>query len=398
MNTTKTEFLKRAWAEIDLDRLEDNLNAAKTLIDTDVTQIACVVKANAYGHDDENIAPFLESLGVGFFAVSNIREAQKLRKYGVKGEILILGYTPPELAAELAENDIICACVSGEYATRLSEEAARAGVRVKVHAAVDTGMGRIGIRADDDGINAAAEALVRISGLDGVILDGAFTHYASADSVDPDDRAYTAAQTDRFFKVCDKAREMGVALRHTHCLNSAGGAFCYDRRSTLYRLGIMLYGLKPDISLKMPVKLKPVMELKAAVSYVKQMKAGDFVSYGRTYCAQSNITVATIPIGYADGYARGISGRGYVLINGKKAPIIGRICMDQLMADVSGIDNVKEGTTVTLIGSDGAETITADELAAMYGTIGYETVCGISKRIPRVIRRGGRITAVVEYY
>lgn len=391
-------FLKRAWAEIHLDRLEANLAAAKKLIDTDVTQIACVVKANAYGHDDENIAPFLESLGVSFFAVSNIREAQKLRKYGVKGEILILGHTPPELAGELAENRIIQACVSDEYAAELSEEAIKAGVRVKIHMAVDTGMGRIGIRADDDCLEAAAEALARVSELCGVETDGAFTHYASADSLSPEDIAYTDAQTDRFFKVCKRAREMGVSLRHTHCLNSAGGAFHYDRRSTLYRLGIMLYGLSPDISLEMPIKLQPVMELKAAVSYVKTLKAGDFVSYGRTYRAEREITAATVPVGYADGYARGLSGKGHVLINGRRAPIIGRICMDQLMADVSGIEGVREGTVVTLIGRDGSEEITADELAAMYGTIGYETVCSISKRIPRVIHRGGEITAVVEYY
>lgn len=392
-------FLRRAWAEVHLDRLAANLAAVRSCIDESKTQIVCVVKANAYGHDDENTVPFLESLGVSFFAVSNIKEAENLRRYGVKGEILILGHTPSEYARELAEYDIIQAAVSEGYARELSECALSAGVRVKIHLAVDTGMGRIGVCAFDDiSCTAAAESAARISKLGGVILDGMFTHYASADSYSSSDEEYTKNQTDIFFNVCGKAKEMGVSLRHTHCLNSAGGAFHFDPRSTLVRFGIMLYGLKPDRSLELPCKIEPVMDLKAAVSYVKTLKAGSYVSYGRTYRAEKDITAATIPIGYADGYARSLSGKAYVLINGQKAPVIGRICMDQLMADVSGIPNVKEGTTVTLIGRDGDEIITADDLAEMYDTIGYEIVCGISKRIPRVIYRGEEISDVVEYY
>lgn len=392
-------FLRRAWAEVHLDRLAANLAAVRSCIDESKTQIVCVVKANAYGHDDENTVPFLESLGVSFFAVSNIKEAENLRRYGVKGEILILGHTPSEYARELAEYDIIQAAVSEGYARELSECALSAGVRVKIHLAVDTGMGRIGVCAFDDiSCTAAAESAARISKLEGVILDGMFTHYASADSYSSSDEEYTKNQTDIFFNVCGKAKEMGVSLRHTHCLNSAGGAFHFDPRSTLVRFGIMLYGLKPDRSLELPCKIEPVMDLKAAVSYVKTLKAGSYVSYGRTYRAEKDITAATIPIGYADGYARSLSGKAYVLINGQKAPVIGRICMDQLMADVSGIPDVKEGTTVTLIGRDGDELITADDLAEMYDTIGYEIVCGISKRIPRVIYRGEEISDVVEYY
>lgn len=395
----KKDFLRRAWAEIHLERLEANLKSARALTDPSKTSVACVVKANAYGHDDENIVPFLESLGVSFFAVSNIREAQKLRRCGTKGEILILGYTPPELAAELAENDIIQAAVSEEHALEIAEQARSAGVTVKLHAAVDTGMGRIGVRAADSvSCGTAAQSLLRISREKGVILDGAFTHYAAADSLAPEDVSYTAAQTELFFDVCEKARGLGVSLRHTHCLNSAGGTLRYDPRSTLYRLGIILYGLYPDPSLELPFALQPVMDLKAAVSYVKTLSPGDCVSYGRTYRADGKITAATIPIGYADGYVRGLSGKAEVLINGRRAPVIGRICMDQLMADVTGIEGVHEGSEVTLIGSDGNERITADELAGKCGTIGYEIVCGISKRIPRVIYRDGEITDVVEYY
>lgn len=393
------KFLKRAWAEVHLDRLKGNLAALRSLIDENTTQIACVVKANAYGHDDGNIAPYLESLGVSFFAVSNIKEAENLRKNGVKGEILILGHTPAEYASELAEFDIIQAAVSLEYARELSEYALQAGVRVKIHMAVDTGMGRIGVCASDgESLSAAAADICTAASLGGIILDGAFSHYAAADSLDEDDIAYTAAQTERFFDVCSRVKAMGISLRHTHCLNSAGGAYRFDSRSTLVRFGIMLYGLKPDRSLVLPVKLTPVMDLKAAVSYVKPVKAGSFISYGRTYRADRDIIAATIPIGYADGYSRSLSGKGYVLINGSKAPIIGRICMDQLMADVTDIPHVHEGTEVTLMGTEGGETITADDLAALCGTIGYEIICGISKRIPRVIYRDGEISDVVEYY
>ena len=393
------KFLSRAWAEVHLDRLKDNLTALRSLIDENTTQIACVVKANAYGHDDGNIAPYLESLGVSFFAVSNIKEAENLRKNGVRGEILILGHTPAEYATELAEYDIIQAAVSLEYARELSECALQANVRVKIHMAVDTGMGRIGVCAsDDESLAAAAMDICSAASLRGIILDGTFSHYAAADSLDDDDIAYTAAQTERFFDVCGRVRSQGISLRHTHCLNSAGGAYRFDSRSTLVRFGIMLYGLKPDRSLVLPVKLTPVMDLKAAVSYVKPVKAGSFISYGRTYRADKDIIAATIPIGYADGYSRSLSGKGYVLINGRKAPIIGRICMDQLMADVTDIKGVREGTEVTLMGTEGSETITADDLAGLCGTIGYEIICGISKRIPRVIYRDGEISDVVEYY
>lgn len=392
-------FLRRAWAEVHLNRLEDNLNALKGLINEDKTKICCVVKANAYGHDDENTVPFLERLGISFFAVSNIKEAEKLRKYGVKSEILILGYTPPEYASELAENDIIQAAVSEKYAEELSEQAVLSGVKVKIHLALDTGMGRIGECVRDDiTCKTAADTAKAVSMLKGIILDGVFTHYAAADSLVKEDMDYTQRQTELFFDTCDMIKREGLSLRHTHCLNSAGGAFHYDSRSTLVRFGIMLYGLSPDRSLTSPCTLEPVMDLKAAVSYVKPLAAGSFVSYGRTYISNKDIIAATIPIGYADGYSRSLSGKTHVLINGKKAPVIGRICMDQLMADVTDIPDVHEGTEVTLIGRDGDEVITADDLAGMYGTIGYEVVCGISKRIPRVIYKDGCISDVVEYY
>lgn len=378
------KLLSRAWAEVHLDRLADNLCELKRITDSSHTDIMCVVKANAYGHGDEHIAPFLEKHGIRYFAVSNIIEAKGLREYGIKGDILILGHTPPEYAEELAEDNIIQTAVGEEYACKLSDNALKCGHKVRIHAAVDTGMGRIGVSADS--IEDCAESIARMSSLGGVCLEGIFTHFASADSIDERDVAYTDLQKSKFFAVAQQLDKIGVFLKHRHCLNSAGGLFHYDSRSTLARFGIILYGLKPDASLDMPVKLKPVMDLKAAVSYVKTLHRGDFVSYGRTYCANGDVRTATIPIGYADGYARALSGRSHVLINGRKAPIIGRICMDQLMADVTGIPDVHEGSIVTLIGRDGELEITADDLAQLYGTIGYEVICGISKRVPRIYK------------
>ncbi|MBR4224373.1 MAG: alanine racemase [Oscillospiraceae bacterium] len=383
-------YLKRAWAQIHLDRLGKNIEQLSGAVDT---QVCCVVKANAYGHDDGTIASYLERRhGISFFAVSNIREALTLREHGVTGEILILGHTPASYAGELSQNDVIQTAVSYAHAKELSDEAVRCGIKVKIHMAVDTGMGRIGEQAED-----AVKAVLSAAELPGIVLDGIFTHFASADSTDEEDTAYTEEQKRAFFAVADGVREH-IPLRHSHCLNSAGSLIHFDPRSTLARFGILLYGLKPDRSLTLPVDLLPVMDLKAAVSYVKVLPAGKSISYGRTYTTDRETAVATVPIGYADGYPRSLSGKGYVLIGGHRAPIVGRICMDQLMCDVTGIPDVHEGTEVTLIGRDGDEVITADDIAALTDTIGYEIVCGISKRVPRVITENGDVIAVREYY
>lgn len=381
------KFLKRAWAEIHLDRLKNNADKLKGLIDTSKTAPMAVVKANAYGHGDIAAVKCLEENGFGYFAVSNITEAERLRDNGCNGEILILGYTPPEYADELSRHNIIQAAVSAEHAKELSENSENT---VRIHIAVDTGMGRIGISAADT--EKAAEQIKYILSLPHISAEGMFTHYACADSLSGDDKAYTEMQTKRFFGIADELAGQGIRLKHYHCLNSAGTAIHYNERSTLSRMGIMLYGLLPDYTLELPIEVEPVMELKAAVSYVKKLNKGDFVSYGRTFRAEKEITAATIPIGYADGLPRQLSGKASVIINGCKAPIIGRICMDQLMADVSEIPDVHEGTEVTLFGSGCGQT--ADDIALLCGTIGYEIVCGISGRVPRVIMENGKIISV----
>ncbi len=379
-------YYKRTYAQINVDRLRENYRILKSLT-APGTEIMAVVKANAYGHDDSTVAPVLEECGVKYFAVSNISEAVRLRDYGIKGEILILGYTSPEVADELIRYDIISALVSKEHAEALSN-AAKAPIRC--HAALDTGMGRIGLKCGS--AEEYADELTEISKLPNISLEGMFTHFAVADSGNPDDEAYTHKQQELFFAANDALKAKGITLRHCHTLNSAGGIDYTDPRNTLVRFGILLYGLHPDITFKMPAGLRPVMELKAEISHVKVVNAGDYVSYGRTFRAQSKMKIATITTGYADGYPRLLSSIGDVIINGHRARIVGRVCMDQMMVNADGID-VKTGDIATLFG----EEITADMLAAQYGTIGYEIVCGISKRVPRVITDGDRIIRVTEY-
>ncbi len=376
-------YLKRAWAEVHLDAIAENYRRYKKLIGD--TEIMCVVKADCYGHCDRAIVPFLENeLAVNKFAVSNIEEAQRLRDSGVKGDILILGYTPPEAAHRMCELDIIQAVTELSYARELCQNIPD-GKKLRVHVAIDTGMTRIGLHSDS--IDEIISDMLKILSLKGLSVDGMFTHLSVADSDDGADVKYTKKQIEKLMAVKEKLAECENAIPCVHYLNSAAGLYHYDEdapKSALARLGIILYGLKPNANLDVPMELSPALTLKARVAQVKEIKAGECVSYGRTFIAGKDMKLATIAIGYADGYSRLLSGKGEILINGKRAKITGRVCMDQLMCDVTDID-VKANDVATLIGRDGNECITADELASIYGTIGYEVVCGISKRVPRVI-------------
>lgn len=376
----KKESLHRAWAQISLSNLKHNVAACRSL--SEESELMCVVKANCYGHGIENIIPCLENdCGVDWFAVSNLVEAIELRELGVAGEILILGYTPPKNAAELFEYDIIQAVTDLGYAEELSKNCP-VGEKIRAHLAVDTGMTRIGIRG---ALPALADEAEKIFLQPRLSVEGIFTHLSVADSIDRSDIAYTKSQIEQLIALKKELNKRLIIVGHTHFLNSAGAAYSPDARSTLARFGIMLFGLSPNADLPLPVKLKPVMELKSAVSQVKTVEAGVDVSYGRTYTTSKKTTVAVVTIGYADGYPRLLSGKAEVLVRGRRAPIIGRVCMDQLMIDVSDIDGVCEGDVVTLFGRDGGEEITAWQLAKMIGTIGYEIICGISPRVPRIV-------------
>ena len=372
-------YLKRAWAEISLSALEKNIRAIKSTLFRE-TSLMAVIKANAYGHGEDGILKKLCECGVKYFAVSNLDEAVSVRSHCPEGEILIVGYTPPEFADELVENNIIQGVLSLDYAGELCKNAKAA---VRCHIKIDTGMGRIGLkyRAPEE----CAVEIRNILSLDKLSVEGLYTHFAAADADDEESCEYTERQADFIIRTYDLLKSEGIVLPHLHFLNSAGLCYHNNKRSTLARAGIIMYGLHPNYPLKLPIEVEPVMTLKAVVSQVKELGKGDSVSYGRIYRApEDNIRAATVTVGYADGYSRLLSEKAEVLVNGKRCPVIGRICMDQLVLDVSHAGNVREGDIVTLIGRDGNEEITADELASLYGTIGYEVVCGISKRVPRI--------------
>ncbi len=381
------QYRQRAWAEISLDALSHNVQSIRQVL-SDSTDYCAVVKADAYGHGEEFVSRKLYDSGVRFFAVSSFEEAVRVRKWCPEAEILILGYTSPECAPMLAEQNILQAVVSGEYARMLSDFASP-GRPVRCHVKLDTGMGRIGVPAMD-----TAVCLAEMEGIlsrPGLHVEGLFTHFAVADEEDTENVQYTNAQENALFAVDTALRERGFSLPHVHCMNSA--AICYrsQPKSTLARAGIIMYGLKPNAALHMPLDLHPVLALRSRISHIKTVEAGTCISYGRTYITEQTQKIATVTIGYADGYSRLLSGRGEVLVCGVRCPVVGRICMDQMMIDIGNVPDVQIGTMVTLIGRDGDDCITADEIAAKYGTIGYEVVCGISKRVPRIFMDDGKV-------
>lgn len=371
-------YLKRAWAEISLTQLKKNVEIIKSL-DTPPTELMAVVKADAYGHGDEHICRCLsQDCDIKYFAVSNLDEAIAVRGFCPDAEILILGYTPPEYACEIAQYNIIQGVVSTEYARILTEKSYDA---IRCHIKIDTGMGRIGLKHDTP--EECAEEIAALCNMEGLSVEGIYTHFAVADSELPDNIEYTDRQEKFILDTYDCLLSRGITLEHVHFMNSAAVCSRNTPKSTLARAGIILYGLHPDIDLEIPNGLEPIMELKAVISHVKNVEKGDSISYGRTFTADREMRIATVTIGYADGYSRLLSSKGEILVHGKRCKIVGRVCMDQLMIDVTGVQ-AEAGDIVTLIGRDGDDMITADELASVYGTIGYEVVCGISKRVPRI--------------
>lgn len=376
------DFLHRTWAEIDLDALVHNFDIIKK--EAAGAKLMAVVKADAYGHSARIVAPLLEQHGADAFAVSNIEEAITLRGCGITRPILILGYTPVSMAAQLYLNDISQCVYSPEYARDLSERACADGVKVKIHIKLDTGMSRIGFDCRDEELSGIEEAIAAAR-LNGFVFEGVFTHFAVSDRTETEEDGFTDAQYRRFSVAVEQFEKAGLRPKYRHCCNSA--AFCLDndKHFDLCRPGIILYGLTPSSALTLKENFIPVMTVKSVVSMVKKIKKGDTVSYGRTFTADREMKIATVTAGYADGYPRLLSNKGYVLINGKRADIIGRICMDQLSIDVSDIPDVKQGDEVILFG----KTLPVEELADMCGTINYEIICGISPRVPRITVKGG---------
>ncbi|OJU10027.1 MAG: alanine racemase, partial [Clostridiales bacterium 43-6] len=354
--------------------------------------------ADAYGHGVQYIAPALDKAGAAWFGVSNIEEALQLRSLKITKPILIFGYTPPEMAKTLADHDISQAMFSEEYARLLSKEAVLHHVQVKIHFKIDTGMSRLGFLLHDPSQTASvAGEIASLCTLPGLKTEGIFTHFASADYDGDQDGSFTENQFSLFQAVTEALGQRGVVFAIKHCCNSAGTIVFHQMHLDMIRPGIILYGLCPAKELTGRVDLRPVMELKSVVSMVKTIESGASVSYGRTYRSDREMKVATIPIGYADGYSRLLSGKADILIGGKRARVIGRICMDQMVVDVSDIEDVYEGQIVTIFGTDKDETVTIEEVSALVGTINYETVCLIGKRVPRVFFEKGKQTGQINY-
>ncbi len=366
-----TMMIRRSWVSISSHLLINNYRIYQSGLDNSMT-IMAVVKADAYGHGDRVVAKNLSDAGIHYFAVSNIDEAIHIRESGVNGYILILGYTPIDRAEDLVKYDITQALLSEDYAHRLSIRK----LPVKVQFAIDTGMRRIGLNADDPD---DCERVIR-EYADKLNLDGIFTHLCVADT--PEQEQFTKKQIKLFEDVVAHVSDLN--LPYCHCMNSAGGLWHYSAVSCFARLGIVLYGLKPDYMNTLPDGIEPVLSWKSVVSMIKEVHPGDTIGYGRSFIVEHPMRIATIPTGYADGYPRLLSNKGEVIINGHKAPIVGRVCMDQMMVDVTDIPDVEYETEVVLIGKSGNESITADDLAHLIGTIGYEIICGISKRVERI--------------
>lgn len=386
------DFLKRAWAEINLDMALYNWNEIVKL--SSERKIMPVVKADAYGHGANILAKLYEDNGAYGFAVSNINEAIKLRKYGIKKDILVLGFTPIMYIQQMYAFNITQAVYCLDYAKQLSKAAKDNNFVIKTHLKIDTGMSRIGFDCRNDsllGLSEVKECLL----LPSLKFKGIFTHFSSADSNEPNDVKFTEKQYSLFSKAVNELKENGIEFEFIHCSNSAASALRESDYGNLIRPGIILYGLPPAAGLDIGCDLKPVMSVKSAVSMVKEIGKGDSVAYGRTFTATKKIKLATVPIGYADGYPRAMSNQGKVIINGQFAPIIGRICMDQMTVDVSNIKNVDIGTEVTVIGRCGDLSISFDDIANMCNTISYEIMCNISIRMPRVYKKDNKTTDVV---
>lgn len=373
----------RVYAKIDLDAVRHNLDAVHQLLKPG-TQVIAVIKADGYGHGALPIAGTVEQIEYLYgFAVATAEEALLLRSHGIQKPILILGYVFPEHYPMLVSREIRPAVFTLEMAEQLSEAAQKADKDIAVHIKVDTGMSRIGMQVSAEN----AKMIAQIASLPHIVVEGIFTHFARADETD---KSAAEQQFAQFIHMTEMTKEAGIKIPYRHCANSAAIIDLPQTDMDLVRAGIILYGLWPsDEVQKERIDLHPVLELVSHIAYVKQLEAGRSISYGGTYTAQEPRTVATIPVGYGDGYPRSLSNKGCVLIHGQRAPILGRVCMDQFMADVTDIPDVKTGDKVILAGRDQDEALTLEELGDLSGRFNYEFACGLSRRIPRVFYKNG---------
>ena len=360
------------WAEISLSAICNNMRGIMSLIKPG-TFFCPVIKADGYGHGAVPIAHEAAALGAHYLAVAILDEAIALRDNGITLPVLVLGYTPPHAASSVVGNNLTQTVYRKEHVDALSAAARAMGRNVKIHVKVDTGMTRLGIAPED-----AGEFCAYAAAQPNIEIEGIFTHFATADS---QDKTQAQKQFSRFLEATASVAAKGINIKIRHCANSAATLDMPEAHLDMVRPGIILYGLHPSDETSRPIDLQPAMQLKARFSMIKTVAAGEPVSYGATYITDKETRIATIPIGYADGYSRMMSGKAEILVKGDRAPIIGRICMDQCMADVSHIDSVQEGQEILLFGG---RDLPADEIARHLGTINYEVVCMVGKRVPRI--------------
>ncbi len=389
-------MLRRTWANIHLDALEHNTQLLRDHL-TDGCRIMGIVKADAYGHGAVAVAQRMAACGVEYLGVSNLDEAMELRRAKIAQPILILSYTSPSEAARLAEYRVTQTVVSKEHGEALAAAARQIGAQLTVHLKVDTGMSRVGFvchSASD--ITASVGEIASLSRLDGLDVEGIFTHFASADECEDD--GFTREQFARFTAVIEQAQKLGVSFRLRHCCNSAATLRYPEMHLDMVRPGIVQYGYYPAAWMRgcLP-NMRQAMELKTAVSHLKELSVGTPMSYNRTFAADRAMRVATVPIGYADGYARAMSNTAYMLVNGQRAPVVGRVCMDQCLLDVTGIDGVDIDTEVTAFGADGDELLPIELVADWANTINYEIICRVSRRVPRRYLDHGVEIAQINY-
>lgn len=377
---------QRVYAQIDLDAIRNNVGRIREHMDPH-TKLMAVIKADGYGHGSIPIAKCMDEYeGVYGYAVASVEEALLLRREGIRKPVLILGYAFPYGYEQLIQEDIRVTVFREDTLKQLSQAAKDSGRRAKIHIKVDTGMGRIGISPDDSGLLLVRKAMET----QGIEIEGIFTHFATADEADKTGTLHQLAVFQDFLQRIEKELKLQIPIRH--CANSASVIELPSSQMDMVRPGIILYGLWPSSEVSQDIlKLEPALSLHSHVVFVKDLHKGQSVSYGGTFTAKEEMRIATIPVGYGDGYPRMLSGKGYVLIRGQKAPILGRVCMDQFMVDVTKIRNVTEGDHVTLIGTDGSEQITAELLGELSGRLNYELVCGLGRRIPRVYVREGKV-------
>lgn len=380
----------RVQANINLDAIYENIKNAKKLLLPE-TKLMAIVKADGYGHGAVEVAKTIDDLADAY-GVAILEEGIELRKAGITKPILILGFTSQPQYEAMLEYDIATAVFQKEMAEKMSEIALAKGKKAKIHIKLDTGMSRIGFALNEKSM----EDIIAISKLPGIQTEGCFSHFATMDEADKTKALKQFSDYCAFVKVLENA---GITFPLKHISNSAGIMEAPEAQLDMVRDGICLYGLYPSEEVKKEkLYLQPAMEMKAWISYVKELDAGVEIGYGGTYTTKRKTKVATVPVGYADGYPRCLSNKGRVLIHGESAPIIGRICMDQFMVDVTDIAPVKEGDMVTLFGKDGEEEITIEEISEQSYSFNYEFVCDVGKRVPRVFIRHGEVVGTRDYY